>query len=307
MKDIKISVIGLGYIGLPTAVFLASEGFKVSGFDINIPLIDSINNNTIYIEEREVKNMLIQALKSKKFFASKEILKSDIYIICVPTPIMYKNQKIEANTRAVFNACKFILPHLKDDDTVIIESTCPIGTTEKINPFKLIEIANKHPRVNILKPGSGVGGHCIAIDPLFLVSKYPHHANLISQARKSNNLKVDWIVKTVQNYAREKSNLLKNKPIIGCLGITYKENTNDIRQSPSLQIITKLMKNFETLVIEPNIQQYSNFNIVNFELAKDKVDFFIILVPHREFIELAKTKVFNNLDTLDFCGVLHDN
>ena len=296
MNSNKVCVIGLGYIGLPTAALLADNGFSVCGVDINETVVKIINNGQIHIIEPDLDKLVESTVNSKNLFAKAKPIESDVFLIAVPTP--FKNNH-EPNIDFVINATISLIEVIKPGNLIILESTSPIGTTEliletlmknnvdtseifiahcpervlpgnilfelihndrivgginanssnkakqfyqtfvkgevlitdsrtaelcklvensfrdvniafanelsiicnsaNINVWELIKLANRHPRVNILKPGVGVGGHCIAVDPWFIVSQFPNDSKLIKQARSSNNNKTDWVVKNVRD------------------------------------------------------------------------------------------------------------
>ena len=332
----KVCIIGLGYVGLPTACILSSKGFKVIGMDVDQTLVRKLNQVNIDTPEPELANLVNSAIKSNKFIAKISPEGADGFIICVPTPLTDDHK---ADLSYVKNATKSILPYLKKGNLVILESTVPPGTTEGIlkpileksglkvgnelylvhcpervlpgnilkeliendriiggiNPesaesakeiyqsfvegeiyltdattaemvklvensfrdvniafanelsricdklnlkiWEVIELANKHPRVNILKPGPGVGGHCVAVDPFFIAEKAPEEAKLIRTAQCVNDSMPDYIVKKIERAAEEAK--IKSF-VIACLGITYKAGTSDLRGRPALKTVRSL-------------------------------------------------------------------
>jgi UDP-N-acetyl-D-mannosaminuronic acid dehydrogenase len=397
----KVTMIGLGYIGLPTAALIAKNKIYVHGVDINPKVVETINRGEIHIVEPELHDYVNKAVKDGYLKAATKPELSDVYVIVVPTPFKGEHEPdisyVEAATRS-------ILPLLKDDDLFIIESTSPVGTTEKmrdliyaqrpelkeklfiaycpervlpgnviyelehndrviggidekssqfasqfyrtfvksqlhvtnsrtaemckltenssrdvqiafanelslicdkagINVWELIELANKHPRVKILQPGSGVGGHCIAVDPWFIVSDYPLESRLIGKAREINNHKSFWCAEKIEN---EKLKFeLKNgrKPVIACMGLAFKPDIDDLRESPSKYITQKVMQsenNGNIMIVEPNIKEHSIFKLTNYKEAYEKADIIAFLVAHKEFktLEYRDDKII-----LDFCGV----
>lgn len=393
----KICVIGLGYIGLPTAALLACKGYDVYGVDVLQDVVETINKGKVHIIEPELDEYVKRAVKSKKLIASLEPIKADVFIIAVPTP--FKNN-FEPNVDYVLSATKSIANVLKDGDIVILESTSPIGTTQRIeyvlkdngvntdklyiahcpervipgkimnelisndrivggltkdatkkvadfyrefvegevlqtdsktaemtkltensfrdvniafanelsmlcdkfsiNIWELISLANRHPRVNILNPGCGVGGHCIAVDPWFIVYSSNDMARLIKTSREVNNYKTKWVIEKIKNMALEFESKNKKRPIIACMGLAFKPNVDDLRESPALHIAEYLKdKNFDILVSEPNIKKHSKFEIVDYKYAVEKSDIIVFLVAHREFLNLKPNK-----QILDFCGVV---
>lgn len=400
----SICIIGLGYIGLPTASLLANRGYSVNGVDIVQDVVDTINKGMIHIVEPELDAFVKSAVESKKLIASTQPQASDIYIIAVPTPF-YKTAIEgaipEPNLEYVFSAAKSIAALLKTGDVVILESTSPVGTTLAIetlirdiigdkmeihfaycpervlpgqimrelvendrivggttveatkiaadfyrsfvtgavlettantaemaklteNSFRdvniafanelsmicdkfnievseLIKLANRHPRVHILNPGCGVGGHCIAVDPWFLVSAVPESARLIRAAREVNNFKQEWVVQKVQTAANQFMTLNSKAPKIICFGLSFKPDIDDLRESPALEIYLDLNKlGFNVFAVEPNIKNHENVHLLELKKALAEGDIFVLLVKHKEFIpELFAHKK----NILDFCGV----
>ena len=378
----NICVIGLGYIGLPTASLLATKGYKVRGVDISQSIVDTINNGEIHIAEPDLDILVKSAVQSGNLHASLEPNDADIFIIAVPTP--FKDGK-QPDLSHVEDAARKISPYLKNGGLVILESTCPVGTTEErvahifkqdrhklgeevfvaycpervlpgrilselvendrivggidklstehamafyktfiqgevlatdsrtaelakvaensfrdvniafanelslicheegIDVWELIELANRHPRVDILKPGPGVGGHCIAVDPWFIVARNPDQANLIRTAREVNDGKPGWVVEKVKSSAAN-----FKRPVIACLGLAFKADIDDLRESPALDIVTQLKNQNvgEILVCEPNIDNHDNFDLVSLEDAIPKADIVLVLVNHKQFYAL---------------------
>lgn len=402
MNSSECIIYGLGYIGLPTAVYLASKGFKVYGVDINKELVDNINSGAIYTTETGLNELLTTAIKNNKFQAGTHYFKSDIHIIVVPTP--FKNNN-EPDISIVEDVAKKLTSTVKEGDLIILESTSPVGTTEKIaeiiyqnrndlkdklyfaycpervlpgqifqelqnndrvigginqessnkalsfyekfvdgqlhltdcrtaemcklvenasrdvqiafanelsiicnkadiNVWKLIDLANKHPRVDILSPGCGVGGHCIAVDPYFIYSQFPLESKIIGQAREINNYKTFWCYEKIQ---KEINNLQKNKADkvkIGIFGLTFKPDIDDIRQSPALEIAQKIYNTYGSSVriVEPNLSQIDEFELTKYDIAYDESDIVVFLVNHTIFKELKIDT--NKKKVLDFCGLL---
>lgn len=171
-----------------------------------------------------------------------------------------------------------------------------------INVWELIELANKHPRVNILQPSSGVGGHCIAVDPWFIVSDFPEQANLIKRARETNDYKADWCANRVIDECIEFTANKGREPIVACMGLAFKPDIDDLRESPAKYITSRIISEAraEVLVIEPNISSHKSFNLTNFQDAYDKADVVVWLVRHKEFLAVS---VLKDKMELDFCGV----
>jgi len=394
----KICIIGLGYIGLPTAALLANKGYRVHGVDINQSTVATINQGNIHIVEPELDTFVKSAVNSGYLVADTKPTQADIFIIAVPTP--FHNGYIP-NIDYVISATKSISPYVKDGDMVILESTSPVGTTDKVeetltengvdtsklfishcpervlpgqimrelvendrivggttkeatektvdfyktfvsgeviatdartaemsklteNSFRdvniafanelsilcdkfdidvweLIRLANRHPRVNILQPSAGVGGHCIAVDPWFIVHAGGDDAKIIRTAREVNSYKTKWVIEKVKNKALEFEKKNGKKPIIACMGLAFKPNIDDLRESPALYITKRLMADgLDILAVEPNINSFDEFEIVKYQEAIKRADLFVFLVGHREF----KNIKVKDMENLDFCGVL---
>jgi UDP-N-acetyl-D-mannosaminuronic acid dehydrogenase len=173
-----------------------------------------------------------------------------------------------------------------------------------INVWELIALANKHPRVNILQPGCGVGGHCIAIDPWFIVSDYPEQANIIKQARETNDYKADWCAKKVIDTCHAFEIQNNREPVVACMGLAFKPNIDDLRESPAKYITSRILSEAraEVLVVEPNITTHKTFSLVNYNDAYQQADIIVWLVRHKEFLTLPQ-KDSKKIE-LDFCGIL---
>ena len=400
MDNNKICIIGLGYIGLPSAAILANRGYNVLGVDIKQSIVDTINKGEIHIVERDLKKFVNQAVKANTLAASLKPQESDIFIIAVPTP--FKNN-YEPDIKFVEEAAKNIAPFLKPGNLVILESTVPVGTTKKlkkifennrvdtkniyiahcpervlpgnimkelisndrvvggineqstqkavefyknfvegdvlisdadtaelakltensfrdvniafaneismicdqnnINVNELIQLANKHPRVNILQPGPGVGGHCIAVDPWFIVSQDQKNSKLIKKAREVNLHKEDWTL----NKIISESNRLNQNIVI--YGLSFKPNIDDLRESPALNISLKLLETTkkDIYVVEPYVSKEKieelGFNYINLETAQDFEGFHVILVKHDIFCNYIEKLSSKNY--LDFVGLIN--
>lgn len=405
MKKKKVCVIGLGYIGLPTSVLLANSGYSVTGYDVNKSIISNLNKGIIHIVEPDVKKLLKKAISKKKFKASNKVVTSDVYMICVPTPSIKKGNIPKANIDFVISATKSIAPFVKQGDIIILESTCPVGTTEKIqnilfekgvdlnnvyiaycpervlpgkimkelikndrivggltkesskkvshfytsfingkiiqtdarsaefcklaensyrdlniafanelsmicdnlkiNVYNLINIANRHPRVNILKPGVGVGGHCIAVDPWFIVSEDFENSKLIRTAREVNDNKTNWVINKIKLYADNFVTKKGVKPSIACLGLTFKPDIDDLRESKALKVAEALFDfGYKINAVEPNITSHNKLKLVSFNAAIEKSDLICLLVQHKEFLLTKNKKKLNYRKIFDFCGAL---
>ncbi|PWL39149.1 UDP-N-acetyl-D-mannosamine dehydrogenase [Flagellimonas aquimarina] len=395
-------MMGLGYIGLPTAALIAGNKTKVNGVDVNPSVVETINRGEVHIVEPDLDKAVAKAVEEGFLNASLEPKEGDVYLIVVPTPFKEKN---EPDISYVEAATKAILPLLKEGDLYIIESTSPIGTTEKmkdfifsarpelkgkifmaycpervlpgnvmyelvhndrviggidkdsteraidfyskyvkgslhstnartaemcklienssrdvqiafanelslicdkadINVWELIQLANKHPRVNILQPGCGVGGHCIAVDPYFIVSDYPMESKIIGTAREINNYKSFWCAEKVQNEKLKFELEHGYKPRVALMGLAFKPNIDDLRESPAKYIVQKVLQNAnneEYFIVEPNIDTHNVFKITDYKIAFDKADIVVYLVAHNEFKELPRDTTKR---VIDFCGVL---
>ncbi len=399
----SVVMMGLGYIGLPTAALISKNNTYVYGVDINPAIVETINAGKIHIIEPELDKVVAEAVERGYLKAGVNPLQANTYLIVVPTPFKDKN---EPDISFVESATRNILPLLKENDLYIIESTSPVGTTEKmmdliyserpelkgklhiaycpervlpgnvmyelvhndrviggvdqeatdravefyqqfvkgdlhktnartaemcklvenssrdvqiafanelslicdkanINVWELIELANKHPRVNILQPGCGVGGHCIAVDPYFIVSDYPMESQIIGKAREINNYKSFWCAEKVQNTKLEFQLKHGRKPSIAIMGLAFKPNIDDLRESPAKYITQKILQNAnneEYYIVEPNIKSHKVFKLTDYKKAAQKADIVVFLVAHNEFssLQLSKEKI-----VLDFCGVLN--
>jgi len=406
MKNKLISIVGLGYIGLPTAALLASKGFAVVGMDINQNTVDTINQGRIHIVEPDLEAFVRAGVIAGRLKASTAPQPGDIYMICVPTPFHEGGAIPQPNIEYVLAATRSISPLIKSGDLVILESTSPVGTTEHmqtvlreagintsevhiaycpervlpgkimtelvendrvvggvtptatklvadfyrtfvrgevletdaktaemckltensfrdvniafanelslicdkegINVWSLIQLANRHPRVNILQPGSGVGGHCIAVDPWFIVARDIENARLIRTAREVNNRKTNWVIDKIKIAAVDAFAESGKKPTIACLGLAFKPDIDDLRESPALHIAEALnSQGYDVIAVEPNIDSYDGFNIVGLKQALDGADVIAILVKHRQFLASDVQQRLSSKAALDFCGALH--
>ena len=405
MQPKKVCVVGLGYIGLPTAALLASKGFNVVGVDLNTHVVETINQGLIHIVEPDLDAFVRSAVAAKRLTAYTTPQAGDIYMICVPTPFHEGDGMPQPNIDYVLAATRSIANFIKPDDLVILESTSPVGTTEKmeaelrdagvdvsqihmaycpervlpgkimtelvendrvvggltpeatkavstfyktfvrgsvletdaktaemckltensfrdvniafanelsmlcaksgINVWNLIALANRHPRVNILQPGAGVGGHCIAVDPWFIVAGDPETARIIRTAREVNNHKTDWAIDQIKIAVADASARTGRKPKIACLGLAFKPDIDDLRESPAVHIASELVtQGYDVVAVEPNINAHNKFSMVSLDDALATADVFAVLVKHRQFLdEQVKTSLGDRL-ALDFCGIL---
>ncbi|MCK8064981.1 MULTISPECIES: UDP-N-acetyl-D-mannosamine dehydrogenase [Vibrio] len=415
-----VSVVGLGYIGLPTAAMFASRKKKVIGVDVNQHAVDTINQGKIHIVEPELDMIVNAAVKEGYLKAVNTPEAADAFLIAVPTPFLpCKDNEIPAPDLSYIEAASnAIAPVLKKGDLVILESTSPVGATEQmadwllrarpdltfpqthgeqadiniahcpervlpghvvrelvendrviggltpkcsqrsvelyktfvqgecvvtnartaemakltenssrdvqiafanelsvicdkleINVWELIELANRHPRVNILQPGPGVGGHCIAVDPWFIVSKTPVEAQIIHTARKVNDSKPGWVVSktkmAIADFLQQNSDKTAKDITIACYGLAFKPDIDDLRESPAMQIV-KEIASFHTgnvIAVEPNIHQLPNsleqVELQSFDFAKSTADIHVMLVDHKEF----KAESLNSPYLVDTKGV----
>ncbi|QEL06409.1 UDP-N-acetyl-D-mannosamine dehydrogenase [Campylobacter lari subsp. concheus] len=410
----KVCIIGLGYIGLPTAAVFASRKVKVLGVDINQQAVDTINQGKIHIVEPELDILVHAVVKDGYLKAATLPDEADAFIIAVPTP--FKGEDHEPNLDYIKAASKSIAKVLKKGNLVVLESTSPVGATEQmakwladerpdltfphqigeesdikiahcpervlpgqvirelvendriiggmtqqcteqatklykifvqgeciktnartaemvkltensfrdvniafanelsilcdkldINVWELIKLANRHPRVNILQPGCGVGGHCIAVDPWFIVHQNPNEAKMIKTAREVNDNKPNFVIQKIKERVKSIS-----QPKIACLGLAFKPDIDDLRESPALDIVIKLAneRDNQILAVEPNIKQLPlklqdkvNIELVSLAQALDKADIVVILVKHREFVQVQNNISYRK-NILNFCGNL---
>lgn len=397
MLSKKICVVGLGYIGLPTAALLANRGYEVHGVDVVQSTVDTINQGKIHIVEPELDTFVQSAVNSKKLKADIKPTQADVFVLAVPTPF---HEGFVPNIDYIVSATTAIAPYVKENDIIILESTSPVGTTDKVeevlkengvdtsklfiahcpervlpgqimrelvendrivggttpeataktvefyktfvsgevlatdartaemaklteNSFRdtniafanelsilcdkfdidvweLIKLTNRHPRVNVLNPGAGVGGHCIAVDPWFIVHAGGADAKMIRTAREVNTYKTEWSIEKIKNAALKFEAENGRKAKVACMGLAFKPDIDDLRESPALYITKRLIADgLEVLAVEPNIESYKDIEIINYEKALEEADIVTFLVAHKEFKGLEMTT------ELDFCGVLN--
>ena len=200
--------------------------------------------------------------------------------------------------------CKLVENSSRDVQIAFANELSMICDKAKINVWELIDLANKHPRVNILKPGCGVGGHCIAVDPYFILSDYPKESRIIGTAREVNNYKSFWCAEKIQSTKLKFQIEFGREPSIALMGLAFKPNIDDLRESPAKYIVQKVLQNANNeahYIVEPNIEEHKVFKLTNYKLAVQKADIIIFLVAHKEFkrIRLSKEKI-----VLDFCGAM---
>ena len=412
----RVSVIGLGYIGLPTAAVIASRGIEVIGVEINQKAVDIINRGDIHIVEPDLDIVVQSVVSTGKLKATVQVEPAEAFMIAVPTPFKTGNAgQNSPDLSYIESAAKAIAPVLENGNLVILESTSPVGATEKlahwlkearpdltfpqdvgdsadinvahcpervlpgyvlqelvsndrviggispacsekakglystfvrgecivtnartaemakltensfrdvniafanelsvicdklqINVWELIKLANRHPRVNILNPGPGVGGHCIAVDPWFIVDSCPEEAKIIKQARLVNDAKPHYVVNQVLAAADE-----FKKPVIACLGLAFKADIDDLRESPALQIVKALSinANASLLTVEPNITKLpaalseQGVELVSISQAIEKANVIVVLVDHKEFKAVDRASLARKV-VIDTRGIL---
>jgi UDP-N-acetyl-D-mannosaminuronic acid dehydrogenase len=418
-----VSIIGLGYIGLPTAAVFASCKLRVVGVDINVKTVETINRGDIHIEEPGLGLVVCEAVREGYLRATTQPEAADAFLIAVPTP--FKSGPTgphHPNVDYIEAAVKSIAPVLKKGDLIILESTSPVGTTEtmaawlaearpdltfpqdsgeasdirvaycpervlpgqvlrelvnndrviggmtsrcseaaatlyktfllgecvitdartaemckltensyrdvniafanelsvicerlSIDVWELIRLANRHPRVSILQPGAGVGGHCIAVDPWFIVSQTPAEARLIRVARTVNDEKPDWVLAQFQAELKNQLSMSHGKSpsdiTVACLGVAFKPDIDDLRESPALAIARKISYQHpgKVLVVEPYISALPSglspkSTLVDVAEALSQAEIIILLVGHRQFRELP-IATWNRIGLIDVCGV----
>lgn len=414
MKFETLSVIGLGYIGLPTAATFASRGLKVIGVDVNQTAVDTINNGCIHIIEPDLDIVVQSVVQTGNLRATTKPEPADAFIVAVPTP--FKDDK-QPDLRYIEAASKAIAPVLRKGNLVILESTSPVGATEQmaawlaearpdltfpqqagegadicvahcpervlpgkvlvelvnndrviggmtpkcsqaavslyklfvqgecvitnartaemckltensfrdvniafanelsiicdkldINVWELIKLANRHPRVNILQPGPGVGGHCIAVDPWFIVASAPDEAKLISTARQVNDHKPEWVIEKVRGailtYLQSHTDKTVKDVTVACFGLAFKADIDDLRESPAVEIARKIAGSHSGLVlaVEPNIMSLplsvaTELKLVSIEEALSVAQVIVLLVDHKDFKKMSVDRTKHIVDT----------
>lgn len=398
MKSYRVCVLGLGYIGLPTAALLANRGHQIHGVDVNPHVVDTINQGLIHIVEPDLDAFVHSAVNSGHLRAALQPAAADVFIIAVPTP--FKGD-FEPDLKYVVAATQSIASLVQPGNLVILESTSPVGSTEivrdtlaaagvdveqilfahcpervlpgkvmieliendrivgglspaattaavefyktfvngqilttdartaemakltensfrdvniafanelslicseqNIDVWELIRLANHHPRVNILQPGCGVGGHCIAVDPWFIVHQSPERSRLIRTAREVNDGKPQWVLEKVALEVQKLRTALGREPVVGVMGLAFKPNIDDLRESPALHIAQDLQKlGFQLAVCEPNIETHADFELNSVDQSVEKADLLLFLVAHTPFKTLIPRA---EQILLDVCGV----
>ncbi|WNO60672.1 UDP-N-acetyl-D-mannosamine dehydrogenase [Rheinheimera sp. MMS21-TC3] len=407
----RVSVIGLGYIGLPTAAVIASRGVEVIGIDVSEHAVTTINQGKVHIVEPDLDMLVQAAVTTGKLRASLIPEAAEAFLIAVPTP--FKDDKVP-DLSYIETALQTIAPVIEKGNLIVLESTSPVGTTDKIsqwlaelrpdlvmphqdmdhadvfiahcpervlpgrvlqelvsndriiggitdrcaqraidlyslfvrgdciktnartaemakltensfrdvniafanelsmicdhlkiNVWELIKLANRHPRVNILSPGPGVGGHCIAVDPWFIVDSAPEQAQIIRKAREINDSKPHFVINKVKQAADQ-----FKKPVIACLGLAFKADIDDLRESPALDIAMHLLNDNigEIVLVEPNIKKlpnkYAAFDnaLTSLPQALEKANILLVLVDHKQFKTLHLTDVASKV-VIDTRGI----
>lgn len=413
MEFKRISVVGLGYIGLPTAAVFASRGIEVIGVDVNQKAVDTINRGEIHIVEPDLDIVVKSVVSMGKLRATTTPEQAQAFLIAVPTP--FKGDDHEPDLSYIEKAANAIAPVLEKGNLVILESTSPVGATEqmaawlaaarpdltfpqhageqadiqvahcpervlpghvlrelvsndrviggmtpncsakavalyktfvmgecvvtnartaemakltensfrdvniafanelsmicdklKINVWELIKLANRHPRVNILNPGPGVGGHCIAVDPWFIVNSCPNEAKLIHQARLVNDYKPQYVIEKITAAADQ-----FKKPVIACLGLAFKADIDDLRESPALDIVKHLAEQGigRIVAVEPNIHELpaalatAGVELTSLEQALEQANVVVVLVDHKQFKTCDKS-LFLSKVMIDTRGIV---
>ena len=396
----KVCVVGLGYVGLPTAAVLASRGYDVHGVDVNPKAVETINSGRAHIVEPDLDLLVRAAVQTGKLKAFTAPAEAEVFVVCVPTPFKGAH---EPDLSYVESATRLICPFIKPGNLVVLESTSPPGTTEmmadivaketglepvqvhfahapervlpgkvlreivendriiggiddastqacvdfystfvsgeihttdartaetaklvenayrdvniafanelsllaeelKLDVWELIRLANRHPRVNILTPGCGVGGHCIAVDPWFLVSSAPVITRLIRTAREVNDHKPEWVIDRVKRKAAR-----FKRPKIACLGLAYKPDIDDLRESPAVHIVEKLLADkdldADIAVVEPYVSSHPKFKLAPLEQALADADIVLLLTAHRPFKKIPANQLAEKI-VIDACGAL---
>jgi UDP-N-acetyl-D-mannosaminuronic acid dehydrogenase len=390
-SDLRVCVVGLGYIGLPTASLLGTKGCQVFGVDVASDVVDTINQGRIHIEEPDLDLLVKSAVQSGRLKAGTAPVEADVFVLAVPTPILADKRPDLSMVEA---AARSIAPFVRKGNLVILESTSPVGTTgevvaailaqhghaigedvyvaycpERVLPgrilielvenarvvggvdeasteaalefytsfvrgeviatdartaemvklaensfrdvniafanelsmicarsgvsvWEVIRLANRHPRVQILNPGPGVGGHCIAVDPWFLVAGAPEQARVIRAAREVNDSKPHWVVERVKACAA-----LVREPVIAVLGLSFKADVDDLRESPAVAIVRELARQDvgELLVVEPHLIEHPEFALTSLERALARANIVLVLVDHKHFKRVRRDALHEKL------------
>lgn len=210
--------------------------------------------------------------------------------------------KLHRTNARTAEMCKLTENSSRDSQIAFANELSMICDKAGINVWELIDLANKHPRVNILQPGCGVGGHCIAVDPWFIVSDYPEQAQIIKRARETNDYKADWCANKVMEACQQFVEKNDREPVVACMGLAFKPNIDDLRESPAKYIASRIVSESraEVLIVEPNVSAHSSFHLTDYREAYKRADIVVWLVRHTPFVELSREE--GKLE-LDFCGV----
>jgi UDP-N-acetyl-D-mannosaminuronic acid dehydrogenase len=201
--------------------------------------------------------------------------------------------------------CKLTENSFRDVNIAFANELSLICDKEGIDVWDLIQLANRHPRVNILQPGAGVGGHCIAVDPWFIVAQDESNARLIRIAREVNDYKTDWVIERIKFAASNANACTRSKPTIACFGLAFKADIDDLRESPALSVARALkVESYDVVVVEPNISSHADFALLSVEEALEEADVIAILVKHRQFLAGPIQGMLRAAGALDFCGCL---
>ena len=271
--------------------------------------------NLIYGERSELKNKLNIAYCPERVLPGNvmyELVHNDRVIGGVDENSTQKainfykqfvKGELHATNARTAEMCKLTENSSRDVQIAFANELSLICDKADINVWDLIKLANKHPRVNILQPGCGVGGHCIAVDPYFIVSDYPMESKIIGTAREVNNYKSFWCAEKVQTTKLEFELKHGRKPKVALMGLAFKPNIDDLRESPAKYIVSKVLQNDsngEYFIVEPNIIEHNVFKITNYKIAVDKADIVVFLVAHSQFKNLVLN---DDKVVLDFCGI----
>jgi len=410
-ENYDICVLGLGYVGLPTASMFAARRKAVLGVDVRPEVVRTIRNGGIHIREPDLDVLVHAGVVSGNLLVGEEVAPADHFIIAVPTPLLDEGDRRRPDLDSVRAAARSLAPVVEPGNLIVVESTIPVGTTEKvrewlaealeaigrpvdvetlmfahcpervlpgrilaelidnerlvgglspeaaeraarlyrafctgrifqtdartaelakltenayrdvniafanelsmvcdaleIDVWEVISLANRHPRVNILNPGPGVGGHCIAVDPFFIIDSVPEATDLMRTARKVNDAKVDFVVAQAASVARE-----SGTKRVACLGLAYKADVDDLRESPALAVVRKLSRDHDVLAVEPNIERLPDSlvgcaRLVALEEALEDAELLLILVDHREFREIDRLELAGKR-VIDTRGIYRD-
>jgi UDP-N-acetyl-D-mannosaminuronic acid dehydrogenase len=202
--------------------------------------------------------------------------------------------------------CKLTENSYRDVNIAFANELSMLCANAGIDVWELIRLANRHPRVSILQPGAGVGGHCIAVDPWFIVAKDPENARLIRTAREVNNDKTTWVIERIKIAVADAMVSKGHKPKIACLGLAFKPDIDDLRESPALQIALNLQgQGYDVVAVEPNIEEHESLQLWTLERAIEVVDIIVVLVKHKSFLEPGVKIVLRQRNALDYCGATY--